>query len=80
MMREFKLAFSLVGSIRFVRVLQFSESLMKRKINIGDHGTFCAGADLKGFSSVGTQNRLEPEGDGYVEQQIVFTKTKPVPV
>jgi enoyl-CoA hydratase len=29
----------------------------------GDHGTFCAGADLKAFAS-GTQNRIEPDGDG----------------
>jgi len=29
----------------------------------GDHGTFCAGADLKALSR-GTANRLEPDGDG----------------
>lgn len=29
----------------------------------GDHGTFCAGADLKAVAE-GTFNRLEPEGDG----------------
>lgn len=29
----------------------------------GDHGTFCAGADLKAVAQ-GTFNRLEPEGDG----------------
>lgn len=29
----------------------------------GDHGQFCAGADLKAFAS-GTGNRLEPTGDG----------------
>ena len=29
----------------------------------GDHGTFCAGADLKAISE-GTPNRLEPDGDG----------------
>jgi enoyl-CoA hydratase len=29
----------------------------------GDHGTFCAGADLKGVAR-GTPNRIEPEGDG----------------
>lgn len=29
----------------------------------GDHGTFCAGADLKAIST-GTPNRLEPDGDG----------------
>ncbi|MBI5517245.1 MAG: crotonase/enoyl-CoA hydratase family protein [Deltaproteobacteria bacterium] len=28
----------------------------------GDHGTFCAGADLKAFTE-GSVNRLEPEGD-----------------
>jgi enoyl-CoA hydratase len=28
----------------------------------GDHGTFCAGADLKAIAS-GAPNRLEPEGD-----------------
>ena len=29
----------------------------------GDHGTFCAGADLKAISS-GAPNRIDPEGDG----------------
>ncbi|MDQ3366457.1 MAG: crotonase/enoyl-CoA hydratase family protein [Myxococcota bacterium] len=29
----------------------------------GDHGTFCAGADLKAFAS-GTPNRIERDGDG----------------
>jgi enoyl-CoA hydratase len=29
----------------------------------GEHGTFCAGADLKAIAA-GTPNRLEPEGDG----------------
>ncbi|MBL8204263.1 MAG: crotonase/enoyl-CoA hydratase family protein [Blastocatellia bacterium] len=29
----------------------------------GDHGTFCAGADLKAISQ-GQGNRVEPEGDG----------------
>lgn len=29
----------------------------------GDHGTFCAGADLKAIAS-GSGNRTEPEGDG----------------
>jgi len=29
----------------------------------GDHGTFCAGADLKALAT-GTPNRVEPEGDG----------------
>lgn len=29
----------------------------------GDHGTFCAGADLKAVAS-GRPNRLDPEGDG----------------
>ena len=29
----------------------------------GDHGTFCAGADLKAISE-GAPNRIEPEGDG----------------
>jgi len=29
----------------------------------GDHGTFCAGADLKAIAA-GTPNRVEPEGDG----------------
>ncbi len=29
----------------------------------GDHGTFCAGADLHGIAE-GTPNRLEPDGDG----------------
>ena len=29
----------------------------------GDHGTFCAGADLKAFAT-GTPNRVEPDGDG----------------
>lgn len=29
----------------------------------GDHGTFCAGADLKAISE-GTPNRIEPDGDG----------------
>jgi enoyl-CoA hydratase len=29
----------------------------------GDHGTFCAGADLKKFAT-GTPNRVEPTGDG----------------
>jgi enoyl-CoA hydratase len=30
---------------------------------VGDHGTFCAGADLKAFSR-GTPNRVAPDGDG----------------
>ncbi|MEO7735444.1 MAG: crotonase/enoyl-CoA hydratase family protein [Kofleriaceae bacterium] len=31
----------------------------------GDHGTFCAGADLKALSGVGGQaNRVAPDGDG----------------
>ncbi len=29
----------------------------------GDHGAFCAGADLKAFAA-GTPNRVEPDGDG----------------
>ncbi len=29
----------------------------------GDHGTFCAGADLKGFAE-GRGNRVAPDGDG----------------
>ena len=29
----------------------------------GDHGTFCAGADLKAFAT-GTPNRVAPDGDG----------------
>ncbi len=29
----------------------------------GDHGTFCAGADLKGFAQ-GRGNRVAPDGDG----------------
>ncbi|HVK88975.1 MAG TPA: enoyl-CoA hydratase-related protein, partial [Kofleriaceae bacterium] len=29
----------------------------------GDHGTFCAGADLKAMAA-GTPNRVEPDGDG----------------
>lgn len=29
----------------------------------GDHGTFCAGADLKAITE-GTPNRVEPDGDG----------------
>ncbi len=29
----------------------------------GDHGTFCAGADLKAIAA-GTPNRVDPEGDG----------------
>lgn len=29
----------------------------------GDHGTFCAGADLKGIAR-GTPNRIAPDGDG----------------
>ncbi len=32
-------------------------------ILFGDHGTFCAGADLKALAS-GEGNRVEPEGDG----------------
>jgi enoyl-CoA hydratase len=30
---------------------------------VGDHGTFCAGADLKGFAQ-GRANRVAPDGDG----------------
>jgi enoyl-CoA hydratase len=30
----------------------------------GDGGTFCAGADLKAFSSGRDTNRIEPQGDG----------------
>ncbi|HEY5945784.1 MAG TPA: enoyl-CoA hydratase-related protein, partial [Kofleriaceae bacterium] len=29
----------------------------------GDHGTFCAGADLKAFAA-GKPNRVAPDGDG----------------
>jgi len=29
----------------------------------GDHGTFCAGADLKALAA-GRPNRVEPDGDG----------------
>ena len=30
----------------------------------GDHGTFCAGADLKAMASDETRNRVAPDGDG----------------
>ncbi len=30
---------------------------------VGDHGTFCAGADLKAMAA-GTPNRVRPDGDG----------------
>jgi len=30
---------------------------------VGEHGTFCAGADLKGFAE-GRANRVAPDGDG----------------
>lgn len=30
----------------------------------GDHGTFCAGADLKSFATGENTNRAEPDGDG----------------
>lgn len=30
----------------------------------GDHGTFCAGADLHEFAEGGAANRIAPEGDG----------------
>ncbi|PWR20309.1 crotonase/enoyl-CoA hydratase family protein [Zavarzinia aquatilis] len=30
----------------------------------GDHGTFCAGADLKAFATGENMNRVEPDGDG----------------
>jgi len=30
----------------------------------GQHGTFCAGADLKALNDEARRNRLEPEGDG----------------
>lgn len=30
----------------------------------GDHGTFCAGADLKAFADEGRRNHLSAEGDG----------------
>jgi enoyl-CoA hydratase len=30
----------------------------------GDHGTFCAGADLKAISTGASANRMEAEGDG----------------
>ncbi|MEM7347245.1 MAG: crotonase/enoyl-CoA hydratase family protein [Chloroflexota bacterium] len=30
----------------------------------GDHGTFCAGADLKAFADESRRNRLAPDGDG----------------
>ncbi|MBM3568597.1 MAG: crotonase/enoyl-CoA hydratase family protein [Alphaproteobacteria bacterium] len=35
----------------------------KVAVLFGDHGTFCAGADLKAFAS-GRGSRLEPDGDG----------------
>lgn len=42
----------------------------------GDHGTFCAGADLKAIST-GTPNRLEPDGDGPMGPSRMLL-TKPV--
>ncbi len=30
----------------------------------GEHGTFCAGADLKALNDEARRNRLDPEGDG----------------
>lgn len=42
----------------------------------GDHGTFCAGADLKAIAS-GTPNRVDPEGDGPMGPSRMLL-TKPV--
>jgi len=40
----------------------------------GDHGTFCAGADLKAFAA-GTGNRVEPDGDGPMgPSRMILTK------
>lgn len=40
-----------------------ADPTQKAAVLHGDHGTFCAGADLKAISE-GTPNRLEPDGDG----------------
>ena len=42
----------------------------------GDHGTFCAGADLKAVAH-GTPNRLDPDGDGPMGPSRMMLK-KPV--
>lgn len=43
----------------------------------GDHGTFCAGADLKAASDPATSNRLEPDGTGPMGPSRMLL-TKPV--
>jgi enoyl-CoA hydratase len=40
-----------------------ADASAKVAVLYGDHGTFCAGADLKAFAS-GTPNRVAPDGDG----------------
>lgn len=40
-----------------------ADPLARVAVLAGDHGTFCAGADLKAFSK-GTPNRVAPDGDG----------------
>jgi enoyl-CoA hydratase len=40
-----------------------ADDSLKVAVLHGDHGTFCAGADLKAFAS-GTPNRVAPDGDG----------------
>ncbi len=39
------------------------DDALKVAVLHGDHGTFCAGADLKAVAA-GSPNRVEPEGDG----------------
>ncbi len=40
-----------------------ADDALAAAVFFGDHGTFCAGADLKAVAA-GRPNRLEPEGDG----------------
>ncbi len=43
----------------------------------GDHGTFCAGADLKAIADESRRNRVEPTGDGPMGVSRLFL-SKPV--
>ena len=43
----------------------------------GQHGTFCAGADLKAWNDEARRNRLDPEGDGPMGPSRMLL-TKPV--
>ena len=58
-----------------VRRFEADEQL-RAAVLFGDHGTFCAGADLKAVAA-GVPNRLAAEGDGPMGCSRIIT-TKPV--